>query len=159
MAPSLRFFFIGGEKGNPQYANDCRAVIAREHLEDRIVMCGYRKDVFAWYRAADVLLLGSEREGLPRCIVEALAFGLPVVAGDIPGVRDLVIDGENGLVVPNDGFEQFQAALLHLGRDGGLRHRMGARGRALAEAKFRLETCAASFEQILAELIPSPHAA
>lgn len=154
----LRFVFFGGEKGHPEYATECRELIARTKLTSRVTMNGYSPDIFAWYRAADVLLLASMREGLPRCIIEALAFGLPVVAADIPGVSDLVMDGENGFVTPNNRFDEMRLAIERLAANRALRQEMGAKGRAIAESTFRLETCAESFEQIVAELIPSVQA-
>jgi glycosyltransferase involved in cell wall biosynthesis len=150
--PTVRFFFIGGEKNNPYYASQCRQLIDEQHLNKRVELCGYRKDVFDWYAASDIVLLGSEREGLPRCLIEALSFGVPVVACDIPGVRDLIEDGQNGFVVPERDFSQMHAAVLLLAGDAAVRRRLGQRGRAIAEAKFKVETCAASFENLLLQV-------
>jgi glycosyltransferase involved in cell wall biosynthesis len=60
---------------------------------------GFRRDVPSLLRAADVVLLPSEQEGLPRCLLEAMACGVPCVASDIRGSRDL-LEGGCGLLFP-----------------------------------------------------------
>ncbi|MDO4558361.1 MAG: glycosyltransferase, partial [Planctomycetia bacterium] len=69
-------------------------------IEDRVHLMGYRSDVAELLPLGDVLWLPSAFEGMPNAILEAMAAGLPVVASDIPGNRDLVVHGETGFLVP-----------------------------------------------------------
>lgn len=69
-------------------------------IEDRVHFLGSRSDVAALLPLGDVLWLPSAFEGLPNVILEAMAAGIPVVASDIPGNRDLVVHGETGFLIP-----------------------------------------------------------
>lgn len=97
---------------------------------------GYRADVPDLLRAADVFTLPSHREGMPRSIIEAMMSGLPVVATDIRGAREEVVDGETGFLVPPKDPPALAAALARLLGDEALRARMGQAGRARALALY-----------------------
>ena len=77
---------------------------------------------------SDVVALASRQEGLARCIMEAMAAGRPVVATDIRGNRDLVVDGETGFLVKLGDTDGLAHSLLQLLGDPGLRQRMGQAG-------------------------------
>jgi glycosyltransferase involved in cell wall biosynthesis len=96
---------------------------------------GHRDDVDRLLKAADMFVLPSYREGLPRSIIEAMASALPVVATDIAACRELVRDGETGLLVPVRDPASLAAAIATLAADPTLRRAMGERGRALALAE------------------------
>ena len=95
-----------------------------------------RLDMPQLYAAMDVVVLPSYREGLPTVLMEAAAMGRPVVATDIRGCHDVVVDGETGLLVPVGDVEALTTAVLRLLRDGGLGQRMGAAARGRAEERF-----------------------
>jgi glycosyltransferase involved in cell wall biosynthesis/ribosomal protein S18 acetylase RimI-like enzyme len=97
---------------------------------------GMRKDVVDLYGAMDLFVLPSHREGFPRAAMEAAAMGLPVVATDIRGCREVVEDGVNGLVVPVREPGTLASAIRKLGDDPALRERMGRAGRQRAEERF-----------------------
>ena len=82
--------------------------------------------------AADIFALPSHFEGLPMSVIEAMLTGLPVVATDIRGPREQVVDGETGLLVPPAPVAPLARALRRLAADPALRARMGAAGRARA---------------------------
>lgn len=84
--------------------------IERRGLGNRIHMLGYRADVFAWYAAAEVYVLSSKREGFPNVAIEAMAFGLPVVATHVAGIKDIVMEGRNGMLAEASP-EAFAAAI------------------------------------------------
>lgn len=72
-------------------------------IEEQVILTGYRTDVADFYKAADVFVFPSIREGLPVAVMEAMASGLPVITTRIRGSSDLVTEGENGLLVqPKD---------------------------------------------------------
>jgi glycosyltransferase involved in cell wall biosynthesis len=115
-------------------------VRAAEHdpvLARRIRFLGYRGDVPALMRAADIFTLPSHREGMPRSVIEAMMSGLPVVGTNIRGTREEVIEGETGALVPVDDAPALAAAFGRLRRDPALRRSWGDAGRARALALYR----------------------
>ena len=108
-------------------------------LENRVEFLGDRSDVSQLLRRASIFALASNWEGFPLSILEAMRAGLPVVASDVGGVREAVIDGENGFVVPRGDRSGFARALQALLDDQSLRARMGRRSRRLFEEHFTLE--------------------
>ncbi len=97
-------------------------------LEETVEFLGERDDVRALLAAADCFVLASHSEGLPLSVLEAMAAGLPVVASDVGGVHELVVDGETGtLVVPNEP-HALAGALRDLLLDPARRQQLGAAG-------------------------------
>jgi glycosyltransferase involved in cell wall biosynthesis len=100
-----------------------------------------------------VCLPSSYGEGVPKVLIEAAACGRAIVTTDIPGCREIVHNGENGLLIPPRDVEALCAAITQLVLDIDLRQRMGARGREIAEGEFSLEhVCAetlALYERLL----------
>ena len=99
-------------------------------LEARVHFTGFRDDRLEWLRGFHALVLPSTLEGIPRCLMESMAAGVPVVATDIPGTRELVEDGRSGLLVPVGDAPRLAAALASLRDDP-------ARAAALARAGTR----------------------
>ncbi len=98
----------------------------------RLHLLGYRTDVAAVLAASDIFALPSHFEGLPMSVIEAMLCGLPVVATDIRGPREQVVDGQTGLLVPPATVAPLAAALHRLAMDASLRAHMGQAGRARA---------------------------
>ena len=99
-------------------------------------LLGHRDDVDALYAAMDVFVLASHREGFPRAAMEATAMGLPVVATDIRGCRQVVDPDVTGLLVPVRDPGALAQTLLELGADPPRRRALGAAGRARALEHF-----------------------
>jgi glycosyltransferase involved in cell wall biosynthesis len=99
-------------------------------------LLGYRDDIPAVLAAADIFALPSHFEGLPMSVIEAMLTALPVIATDIRGPREQVVDGETGLLVPPMQVPPLAAALRRLAADPALRARMGAAGRARAATLY-----------------------
>jgi glycosyltransferase involved in cell wall biosynthesis len=108
---------------------------ARAHgLDARFTGFVARERLDALYREAWVVVLAARRgEGLPNVVLEAFAHGRPVVATPVAGVRDLVVDGVNGLLVPPDDPRALREALARLSHERGLAARLGEAGRRTAE--------------------------
>jgi len=97
---------------------------------------GHRDDMPAVLAGAHIVCLPSYREGIPRVLIEAAACGRAIVTTDVPGCREVVRDGENGLLVPAKDPARLAAALRSLIRDAALRSRMGSAGRRLVLAEL-----------------------
>ena len=95
-------FIIVGDRLNSDHAQGVEAAIksAKKASGDRLILTGMRSDIPELLAAMDLFTLPSWREGMPRTIIEAMMMALPVVATDIRGSREEVIDGETGLIVP-----------------------------------------------------------
>lgn len=95
---------------------------------------GHRGDIPAVLADADVAVLPSYREGLPKSLLEAAACGLPVIATDVPGCREVVRHGETGLLVPARDAVALADAMASLAQDFEMRARLGDAGRRLVES-------------------------
>jgi glycosyltransferase involved in cell wall biosynthesis len=128
--------WVVGARLDSDHGEDLEPYFANAGLGDRLRRLGYRDDIPAILAAADVFVLPSHFEGLPMSVIEAMLTGLAVVASDISGPREQVVDGETGLLVPAMQAAPLGAAIGRLVADAGLRARMGAAGRARALARY-----------------------
>ncbi|MGH9030604.1 MAG: glycosyltransferase family 4 protein [Acidimicrobiia bacterium] len=101
-----------------------------------VLFLGFRNDITDLYAAMDLYVLASHREGYPRSAMEAAAMGVPVVATDIRGSRDVVDDGATGVLVPPRNAGALATTVTSLATDAGLRRRMGEAGLRKARAQF-----------------------
>jgi glycosyltransferase involved in cell wall biosynthesis len=124
---------------------------AARHSE-RIRFLGHRSDVPELLAAADVFAFPSLYEGLGGSVIEAMAMGLPVVASDIPALREVVDDGASGLLTPPGSSHEIVSALRKLLDDAGLRTAMGVRGRAIFEERYRVERMGARMVELYRSL-------
>ncbi|MFF2484031.1 glycosyltransferase family 4 protein [Paenibacillus sp. NPDC058071] len=99
-------------------------------VREETLFLGFRKDVPELINIADVLVLLSRREGLPKALLEAIGIGRPMVVTNVRGSADLVRHGENGFIVPIGDVPATTEALLSLHRDPAARLKMGANGKS-----------------------------
>jgi glycosyltransferase involved in cell wall biosynthesis len=97
---------------------------------------GHRDDMVEVFHAAHVVCLPSYREGLPKVLLEAAACARPIVTTDVPGCREVVREGENGLLVPVRDAQALSVALLGLIKNSELRAKMGHSGREIVIEEF-----------------------
>lgn len=128
--------WVVGERLTSDHGEPVEPYFARSLLGPRLRRLGYRRDTEAVLAASDIFALPSHFEGLPMSVIEAMLCGLPVVASRIRGPREQVVDGETGFLVPPGDADALAAALRRLVDDPVLRARMGAAGRARAEAHY-----------------------
>jgi glycosyltransferase involved in cell wall biosynthesis len=119
------------DKGDPLTAAD---VAAAEVAGVRFL--GHRHDPERLYAAFDVYVLASHREGFPRSAMEAAASGLPIVATDIRGCREVVDHERTGLLVPARDAAVLEAAIERLAGDAATRRRLGGAAAAKARDEF-----------------------
>lgn len=110
--------------------------IIDDRYKEKLIFLGFRKDIPKILKASDIFVLASYREGMPKSILEAMAMYLPVVASDISGNKEEVVDGETGfLFLPGD-YESLTNILMKLIEDNELRKKMGIKGRERVEELF-----------------------
>ncbi|MFQ5643174.1 MAG: glycosyltransferase family 4 protein, partial [Thiogranum sp.] len=117
---------------------------------------GYREDIPELWRHTHIAVLPSYyREGVPRCLLEAAACGCPIVTTDMPGCRDVVRHGINGLLVPPRDPVALADALERLIDDPEMRRLMGREGRKLVEEEFTEERVVKQTLDLYLELVNS----
>ncbi|CAM3384887.1 Glycosyltransferase subfamily 4-like N-terminal domain-containing protein [Flavobacterium longum] len=106
----------------------------------QIITAGYQIDVRPFLALADVFVLPSYREGFPNVVMQAGAMDLPSIVTDINGANEIIIDGENGLIVPPKDEAKLVAAMQRLLEDDGLREQMAASARGLIASRYEQQT-------------------
>lgn len=114
---------------------------------------GHKENMPEVLNQAHVVCLPSYREGLPKVLLEAAACGRPIVATDVPGCREIVKHGENGILVPIRNSRAIAEALIKLIESPKLRHKMGLKGRELVEKEFSIEKVTAETLRVYKELL------
>jgi glycosyltransferase involved in cell wall biosynthesis len=120
-------------------------------IHDRVHFLGHRRDIAAIICGSDAVVLVSEREGLPRSIMEAFALQTPVIASDIRGNRDLLGDGR-GLLVPVGNIEKIAEAMQHVAQHPEETRVMAGRSREYVE-QFRIEHLLAMHDEVYSEVL------
>ncbi len=118
-------------------------------FKDSIIFTGLRKDIAPVLRRCNVVVAPSLYEGMPNVVLEAMALKKPVIVTDIPGMQELVTDGDNGFVVPSvNNAEKIAEKIALLAGNPVLGREMGERGYVIAREKFSLSGMVASYEDI-----------
>jgi glycosyltransferase involved in cell wall biosynthesis len=145
-----RLVVVGDGPARPEVA----AALARLGA-DRIRFAGQQPiEVLArFYAAADVQVWPAVNEAFGIALLEAQAAGVPVVAGDVGGVGDIVRDGETGILVPADDPDAFASAVRTLLRSPEARLHMGAAARRIAARDHALDVAARRLDDILAAVV------
>jgi glycosyltransferase involved in cell wall biosynthesis len=142
--PSLQFVLLGDGKDE--------AWLRREATGMRNVsFVGYVKNVGDWLAAFDIFAFPSLHEGLGSVLLDAMRFGLPIVASRVDGIPDIVYDGENGLLVPASDEMALAGAIARLAGDKGLRERLGTSGQRIA-ADYTPELMAKAYLSLYREI-------
>ena len=144
------------------YVRRLERLVAENGLTDRVSWLGERENVAALVRALDVVLLPSWEEPFGRAVLEALALAVPVVATDVGGPREIITDGQEGLLRPPRDPRAWAQAIRLLADDAEMRERMGSLGRRRVQQAFTLRrhvsTLVALYEQAAAERRAAPRA-
>jgi phosphatidylinositol alpha-1,6-mannosyltransferase len=157
--PQALFILVGGTPSflaSGIYWNTLRDIVAQSGVSERVKFVGTvpYDEVVSYYRAADLFVLPTLYEGLPKVVLEAMACGLPVVTTRVSGNTDAVVDGETGVLVDPRSVEQLRDAMLSVLSDPGMMRRMSAKGRGRAEEMFTWERAAREVSQVYSELLP-----
>lgn len=142
--------------GSGPLEGELREQAERAGVSSRVVLAGPvpHVELPRYFGAADAVVVPSVHgpsgnvDGLPNTLMEALASGTPVVASAVAGIPDVVVHGENGLLVAENDAAALASALLRLLDDSQLRGAIGARARSNAAAELDWSTIIKSFEQV-----------
>jgi glycosyltransferase involved in cell wall biosynthesis len=156
-------FLLAGDPdpGNPDAVPV--PMLEQWQAEGLVKWLGHVDDMAALFRSVDVAVLPSYyREGVPRGLTEAGACGLPLVTTDTPGCREVVVDGENGFLIPLRDSESLATVITRLQDDPELRRRMGLASRKKVAAEFDerivIERTIAVYRELLPDFGFNPNA-
>lgn len=138
--------------GDGDLESACRDLAGQLGLERSTRFCGFQDDVRLFYRAADVVVMPSFSEGLPRGLLEGMAMGLAPVASDIGGIRELLAESSVGLTFATGEPHALAACLAALFGDPARRRRLGERARALVAERYRADQLIAEHLALYQEL-------
>jgi len=138
-----KFVFISiGAIEDRDYYNNLTSVIERNNMSDFIFFRGSISNVNEYLQAADIFVLPSRSEGMPNSLLEAMSTGLPVVASNIGGVREIIRDGQNGSLVSLGDTEDLQKKLIALIEDPELRTKFSQNARNTIINSFSMDAIA-----------------
>lgn len=133
---NLRLFLVGNFEDKLDPISD----ITRQQIEqcEDIIYAGpkYKKDLLAYYAAADCFVFPSYREGFPNTVLEAGAMELPSIVTDINGSREIIENGKNGIIVPSKDVSLLADAMKQMIEETDIRKRMADSARGMIASRF-----------------------
>ncbi len=147
--PDVRLRIVGGGP----LENELLQQVVQLNLEQHVEVLGMRSDIAELLQASDIFIFPSVCEGLPLAPLEALGYGLPIVASDIPALREIVDPNVQGLLVPPQDSQALADAVIMLLDNPLQRHTMGQAGYQRILERFNITTTARMFETLYENLM------
>ncbi len=124
--------------GDGPLLKDLQALVNECGLSENIVFCGFIEDMASFLKEIDIFVLSSHYEGFGIVLIEAMAAGLPIVATDVGGVREVVDDGKNGIIVPSGSEGELTLGIEYFLQNPGIAYEYGQHGRKASLEKYSL---------------------
>jgi glycosyltransferase involved in cell wall biosynthesis len=141
--PDLMLILVGPVLDS-SYQTRIESLIRDHGLDGKVYFAGYTDAPWEFYRAADIMVFASQQEGFGTVVIEAMAYGLPVVARHLPGVNDMFVEHDkSGYLFSRAG--QFQRYVSELAGSSALRDQLGGTGRAFVESHHDIRAIAAEY--------------
>lgn len=153
--PEARLYMVGQFQPDVDtYAQDCQKASKQLGIDDRVSFTGYTPSVSDWYRALDLVIIVSRREGLARCMIESLSCGTPVVSFDVCSAKEILVNHSCGRVVLPGNYSAMISEISELANNPALMSEYRQNGLKTATELFS-ENNVAYYEQVYAEMIKS----
>ena len=152
-----QFIIIGAEcfhHGRSSYQTQLEALVTKLDLQERVIFLGNRPDVNRILPLADICMLTSRSEGFSNTIVEYMTAGRPVIATDVGGNREAIVENETGFLVPVQAPERIAELTVKLMSDKALAARLGKAGRKRIEKHFTLARMVENHQALYNVLLP-----
>jgi glycosyltransferase involved in cell wall biosynthesis len=151
----VRFLIVGEPSpiNNRAYVDDLRARAAARGLAERVIFTGLRSDVPALLSAVDVSVMPSLNEALSNVLLESMAAGTAVVATDVGGTAEALVDRENGVLIPPGNPPVLADAIVQLVDDPGRARELGANARRTIADRYSLDRMVAATESLYDQLL------
>jgi glycosyltransferase involved in cell wall biosynthesis len=146
--PGLRYFLVGEKKGI-QYCTKVKKLIKTFGLEEKMTVVHETADTDVYYSAADIFVFTSNSDTYPLVILEAMSFGLPIIATPINGVNEQVRFGTNALKADYSDPEALASQIKRLSEDKNLRLQMGQSSRAIFQSLDPYEKMIENFHELV----------
>jgi glycosyltransferase involved in cell wall biosynthesis len=124
----------------------------KKKLYDKIIFTGFQIDAVSYIKAMDIFVMTSEKEGLSRVILEAMLMGRPVVS-HMPSASDLIVDRENGMLVPHGNTGKFATSIIELVEHPEFRKSIGQNAHKQIIEAFSIEKYVNGVETVFAEIL------
>ena len=131
--------------------DELEAEAGRLNVTERVKFLGVRNDIPVLMSLADLFLFPSRFEGMPNALMEAMGYGLPVIATGVQGVDEMIRDNENGLLVPLDDPEKVSDAILRLLNHPEERRRLGKAAQETIDKEYTLDKMCSQYEKLLTD--------
>ena len=141
--------------GDGPLLEDMQRMVVNRNACDRIFFLGYQSFNSIDYMQYDVFVLSSLSEGLPLTILEAMSSRLPILASDVGGVSEAVVDNVNGFLFPSADMNRLAYLMNLLSSDSSLRNRLGSASSSLFQQKFSLSSMNDQTSNFLSNLVAS----
>jgi len=154
--PETKFFIVGSDPSEDKHLEkELKSLAQTLNLNGNLIFTGWRNDVSDLISSFDVLVQPSSSfpEGFGLTCIEAMALGKPVVATNIPGPQDIVVDGKTGFLVPAYAPTSLAEAILKLLNNPQLAKNMGEEGRERAEELFDIRKNVKKIEALYEEIL------
>ena len=125
-------------------------------VADAVDFAGYQDEALAWHQRFDVFAMTSNLEGIPRCLMESMALETPIVAYDIPGVDQLIVDEETGLLAPFGDVDKLVEQCARLLDDKPFADTIADRAFETVNARFSAQRMAREYESLFSDIVGSP---
>lgn len=153
--PQIRLLVVGeAHNGDTAYARQIIDLVKRHELTDQVAFLGFRRDITEVLSTIDLLVVPALREPFGLVILEAMAWGKPVVATRAGGIPEIVVDGKTGILVSPRDPGALAASISRLLRDKELALRMGQAGRAHFENSFAMEKMMGKIQDVYENVLP-----
>ncbi len=151
----IRFLIVGEPSPikNRAYVDELELRASRLGIADRVIFTGLRSDVPALLSAVDVSVMPSLNEALSNVLLESMAAGAAVVATDVGGTAEALVNGKNGLLIPPANPQTMAAAILHLIDNTPLARALGNQARRTISDRFSLDRMVAATETLYDDLL------
>lgn len=148
---NIKFIVLGDGAKRLELQAECE----RLGIAELVDFLGFRPDAASWLKTFDLFVLPSRLEGIPRCIMEALAATIPVVVTDIPGNRDLVLHKETGLLYPVGDSQQLAECISFMMDHPAEAKEMAKCGNRKVEDEYSNRKMAREYTEVYQELVAS----
>lgn len=147
--PEAKFLFVGDGELKPKLSEEIKSY----DLQRNVFLLGARSDIATILSCINVFLLPSLNEGFGMVLIEAMAARKPVIATNVGGVPEVVINGTTGILVPPEDPEAFSSAIIKLYNNPEMSLEMGLAGYKRAKKLFNIETTVHELEELYEALI------
>ena len=148
-AENIVFVFIG----DGEYFEETQDIIHKAGVTQNIKLVGWQSNVEDWYDLFDIVILYSKWEGLSLTLLEAMSMKKPLIASNIKGNNELIIDGINGYLVDINNHQELTKKIISLSKDTLTQKKFGEAGYKIFLESYTLDTFVSSYEQLYQRLI------